>query len=54
MNTSLASIPDGTLALECPACPHPGRNLPQGWDEASEDTKYVALLLPLGLVRTIF
>lgn len=22
----------GELALECPACPHPGRNLPEGWD----------------------
>lgn len=37
----LASITDGSLALECPACPHPGRNLPQGWDDASEDKKYV-------------
>lgn len=37
----LASITGGSLALECPACPHPGRNLPQGWDEVSEDKKYV-------------
>jgi hypothetical protein len=24
----------GELALECPACPHPGRNLPDNWQEA--------------------
>jgi hypothetical protein len=22
----------GELAVECPACPHPGRNLPEDWD----------------------
>jgi hypothetical protein len=22
----------GELAVECPACPHPGRNLPEGWE----------------------
>lgn len=41
----LASIPDGSFALECPACPHPGRNLPQNWDQVSEDKRYVFLLL---------
>jgi hypothetical protein len=25
-------------------CPHPGCNLPQDWDQAPEDTKYVCLL----------
>ena len=24
----------GGLVVECPACPHPGRNLPQGWQDA--------------------
>ncbi|KAH9956388.1 hypothetical protein BGW80DRAFT_1439367 [Lactifluus volemus] len=24
----------GELAVECPACPHPGRNLPEGWELA--------------------
>ncbi|KAM6489975.1 hypothetical protein JOM56_014554 [Amanita muscaria] len=24
----------GGLVVECPACPHPGRNLPNGWDKA--------------------
>ena len=22
------------LMAECPACPHPGRNLPDGWERA--------------------
>jgi hypothetical protein len=22
----------GELAIECPACPHPGRNLPEDWE----------------------
>jgi len=24
----------GSLTVECPACPHPGRNLPENWREA--------------------
>ena len=43
--TDLVSVPNGEFALECPACPHPGRNLPQDWDKAPEDKKYVVLLL---------
>ncbi|KAM6493543.1 hypothetical protein JOM56_011677 [Amanita muscaria] len=27
-----AATAHGELALECPACPHPGRNLPKNWD----------------------
>jgi hypothetical protein len=26
----------GELAVECPACPHPGRNLPDNWREAGK------------------
>ena len=26
-----ATLNDGDLAVECPACPHPGRNLPDDW-----------------------
>jgi hypothetical protein len=26
-------LENGTLAVECPACPHPGQNLPEGWDK---------------------
>lgn len=25
----------GELMIECPACPHPGQNLPDGWEKAS-------------------
>ena len=42
MQTGLASIPDGAFALECPACPHPGRNLPDDWDKTPEDNKYAS------------
>ena len=35
--------PDGTqageLVVECPACPHPGRNLPPDWESAPDDVK---------------
>lgn len=37
------SGPEGTkpgdLALECAACPHPGKNLPVGWEKASPNVK---------------
>jgi hypothetical protein len=26
----------GDCAVECPACPHPERNLPEGWEDAPE------------------
>lgn len=29
----------GDCAVECPACPHPGRNLPKGWEEAPLNMK---------------
>lgn len=29
---TLDELDDGDLAIECPACPHPGRNLPDGWE----------------------
>lgn len=32
------------LALECPACPHPGRNLPDDWKDRKELS--VTVLLP--------
>lgn len=25
---------EGELAVECPACPHPGHNLPDDWESA--------------------
>lgn len=31
----------GELGIECPACPHPDRNLPDNWDKESSG-QYVA------------
>ncbi|TDL13202.1 hypothetical protein BD410DRAFT_707921, partial [Rickenella mellea] len=30
----------GECAVECPACPHPGRNLPEGWENADKKDRY--------------
>jgi hypothetical protein len=27
----ITTTSDGQLAIECPACPHPGRNMPENW-----------------------
>ncbi|KAH6887831.1 hypothetical protein BKA70DRAFT_1235793 [Coprinopsis sp. MPI-PUGE-AT-0042] len=35
---------EGELALECPACPHPGKNIPDDWTEAG----------PLLFIYTLF
>ncbi len=29
----------GELVVECPACPHPGKNLPEGWEDAPAESK---------------
>ncbi|KAL1749441.1 hypothetical protein FB107DRAFT_225375, partial [Schizophyllum commune] len=34
VNDGVATTQNGQLALRCPACPHPGRNLPAGWESA--------------------
>lgn len=31
----------GELAVECPACPQPGRNLPDGWQDTPEKDRYM-------------
>ncbi|OJT12474.1 hypothetical protein TRAPUB_10982 [Trametes pubescens] len=31
----------GELAVRCPACPHPGINLPDNWQDVSDDLKYM-------------
>ena len=30
----IGNTPPGGLTVECPACPHPGRNLPENWRDA--------------------
>jgi len=32
----------GELAVECPACPHPGRNLPEDWKLAPPEVMQVS------------
>jgi hypothetical protein len=32
--TGNAGTQEGELAVPCPACPHPGKNLPEGWENA--------------------
>ncbi|KAL1671278.1 hypothetical protein EV122DRAFT_226842 [Schizophyllum commune] len=37
----VATTEQGQLALGCPACPQPGRNLPAGWDTAARDESFL-------------
>lgn len=32
------------LAIECPACPQPGKNLPEGWEKMLEGLAYIYAL----------
>lgn len=32
--SGIAGTSPGGLTVECPACPHPGRNLPDDWRNA--------------------
>jgi hypothetical protein len=36
----------GELAVVCPSCPHPGINLPDGWEDAPIEMRYVILKSP--------
>ncbi|KAJ6532331.1 hypothetical protein DFH09DRAFT_1408462 [Mycena vulgaris] len=39
---------DGECALLCPACPHPGKNLPENWKDAPKEKRFLyALFLVL-------
>jgi hypothetical protein len=33
----------GDCAVECPACPHPNQNLPEGWEEAPDHIRYIVV-----------
>lgn len=43
---------EGELAIECPACPHPGRNLPDGWENAPQEIRYANFHLRL-IIRVL-
>ncbi|KAI0693244.1 hypothetical protein C8T65DRAFT_711224 [Cerioporus squamosus] len=34
------NVPPGSCAVECPACPHPGKNLPSDWESAPPETSH--------------
>lgn len=44
-NTLVDDSNEGSCALLCPACPHPGKNLPDDWQTAPPNKSYA--LLPL-------
>ena len=31
----------GALAVLCPSCPHPGKNMPEGWEKCLSELSYV-------------
>lgn len=40
-----SKISPGQAAVLCPACPHPGKNLPEDWENAPQETRYVRFRL---------
>ncbi|KAJ3550384.1 hypothetical protein NMY22_g526 [Coprinellus aureogranulatus] len=40
----VASTGEGECTLLCPACPHPGINMPDGWEREPEATRYIHAL----------
>ena len=41
--TPVGELSNVSLAVECPACPHPGRNLPTGWETETGARAYVVM-----------
>ena len=39
-STGVNGTKPGELVVECPACPHPGVNLPENWKNVREDLRY--------------
>lgn len=35
------STVNGECAVECPACPQPGKNLPVNWKDADKNIRYM-------------
>jgi hypothetical protein len=40
----ISATREGELAVLCPACPQPNKNLPPDWEEADESKAYASLL----------
>ncbi|KAI0039987.1 hypothetical protein FA95DRAFT_1503469 [Auriscalpium vulgare] len=43
----IAATGVGELVVECPACPHPGVNLPEGWKDVPKTEAYYAVMLAI-------
>jgi hypothetical protein len=43
--SGVAGTQQGKLAIDCPACPHPGINLPDNWESAPKELKYLYCLI---------
>ena len=41
--SGVAGTQEGELAVLCPACPQPGKNLPSDWEDAPPEKQCVAL-----------
>ncbi|KAG1722798.1 uncharacterized protein EDB91DRAFT_1240183 [Suillus paluster] len=41
---SIAAMEPGSCAVTCPACPHPGKNLPDGWENAPPESRFLYAL----------
>ncbi|KAL1673315.1 hypothetical protein EV122DRAFT_294248 [Schizophyllum commune] len=41
VDNGVNTTPQGGLAIRCPACPQPGRNLPVDWQAAGPDTSFL-------------
>lgn len=39
----VAATAPGEMAVVCPACPHPGKNLPDDWRSAPKEDRYVLI-----------
>ncbi|KAL5476488.1 hypothetical protein ACEPAI_3345 [Sanghuangporus weigelae] len=39
--TGAAGTEEGELTIECPACPHPGRNLPREWESLPSEKRWI-------------
>jgi hypothetical protein len=46
------STKSGDCAVECPACPHPDKNLPKGWETSPETVRYARIQLFMFSVLT--
>ncbi|KAI0739804.1 hypothetical protein C8Q80DRAFT_1124130 [Daedaleopsis nitida] len=42
--TGARGTQEGNLALECPACPQPGKNIPDDWESAPPEIKWIYTL----------